>query len=155
MHAVHPYPAIAYLSFFGSRSKLRSLHESLNEPKYAGQKIKRQLGEDVSSDDEEKQEEPEQSSGSSAHSEEERDRASQSDHDSDMEDTKEKEDTEELNNVLKKAKESDQAKGRAISKQMVGYALLHLGQRFDHAPIGDLGYSSRRSYPVAKVFFSL
>jgi protein AATF/BFR2 len=101
-------------------SKLRKLHESLNEPKYAGKKITRQLGDDISSAEEDDKQISEDDSESSKPAEEEEE-PSQSDSDSEMEQNGTNH-AEDLSNLLKRAKESDRAKGRAVSKQLVSVA---------------------------------
>jgi hypothetical protein len=101
-------------------SKLRKPHESLNEPKYAGKKITRQLGDNISSAEEDDKHIPEDDSESSTPAEEEEE-PSHSDSDSEMEQNGSNH-AEDLSNVLKRAKESDRAKGRAVSKQLVSVA---------------------------------
>lgn len=102
---------------FYSRSNLRTLHESLNEPKYAGKKITRELGDLHLSDNSEGLQSSEESASSENTDEEEgSDRLSSDD---EMDASPVVKGPDDLSNVLQRARESDRTKGKAVTKQMV------------------------------------
>ncbi|CAG7847893.1 SubName: Full=Uncharacterized protein {ECO:0000313/EMBL:CCA74523.1} [Serendipita indica DSM 11827] len=111
------------------RSKLRGLHESLNDPKYAGQKITHELGQEDTASEEETSEEEESSEDDNMVREDEPARSEETDEESDP-----MEDNGDLNNVLKQARDADRLKGKAISRQIdVWDALLDARIRIQKA----------------------
>lgn len=71
-----------------------------------------------------------------------------------MEEERPSNDAEDLSNVLKKAKESDRAKGRAVARQMVSQTKRGwLTQT--NVDIGHLGCFNRFPYPITKSVFAL
>ncbi|KAG8778643.1 rRNA-processing protein bfr2, partial [Serendipita sp. 398] len=107
------------------RSTLRGLHESLNETKYAGRKINRDLGQEASTDEEVEEDDDQHMSEEESKASEMDDAKSpsSSEEDSENSDAESKqavpnEDKGELSNVLRRAKEADRLKGKAISRQL-------------------------------------
>ncbi|PVG02092.1 TRAUB-domain-containing protein [Serendipita vermifera] len=103
-------------------SKLRKLHDSLNEPKYAGKKIYHELGAHTWDDAQEYSSASQDELDSTSSSEDERE-GSEERMEMEMHEPQ-GETTDDLSSALKKAKESDRRKGNAVSHQMAIWEAL-------------------------------
>jgi hypothetical protein len=99
-------------------SKLRKLHDSLNEPKYAGKRIDHELGTHAWEDEPQEYSTASQDDSDSASISENTEEGSEDGTDTEMQEPQ-VEAVDDLSNALKKAKESDRLKGKAVSRQMV------------------------------------
>jgi protein AATF/BFR2 len=120
---------------YGRPSSLRKLHDSLNDPKYAGRKITRALGEvPESSESEDENSEPVEHESHGPNSPE-ASKEDQSMGEQETEETSEEEEerpiakskteegerkaTEDVSSSLKRMRDADRRKGQAVTRQMV------------------------------------